>query len=910
MHINYEKLGIWISGILLVIFFLCVALCGIAVSVQGKPAEDAVKLKYNTPDAPAEGRQQYNITVPPDLALKDQKIELFFFNPKTGRRIPDNELDTWIRNLHYSIIEYTNETVQKPVYEMKDGRNEFKGYKMEKKHVERQKPVAGDSLKYHLFKQSPGAKVTIEISGSVPLRQSIDIVVGYGGRNYTEFAIINNSWSTKQTLLINNTGGQAKYNELQIVNLSNINRSLCYDMKNFTDLRVVKNNVTVIDHQIYDNETLFFPANVSANSISYDYEIFCNNSEAQGTSKPMVLYYESFDEISDWVNTEGALKQDAGTKHRTGYSGYIDKAGSLVNAYIPFGNTSPKANEVVLEWFANPSNTPAVGKEYYFWLDDDFTPGDQFDDVGGFGYDRSQAWGNSNHTIVHDGLKTEGKKLGGSTLFRRFSVNVTGSYGYYYVNETPMNLISPGYTSNWSSFWLAVKDSHPVRIDEIVVYNSSASKKMRQYMDYSTVKFGSSTLFRRPNASDVRILPVGATGLDNLSCNYTYSDPDGHPEQDVFYKWYNNGTLNISWTNATLESDFINDNQKIKCGVVVQDATGYNSTQYNSSEIVVGDFNAPSLSNTTFNLTPANPARNAPVGIYGQCSDDNSGADFLKITIELPSGTDVNRTMTVGIAPTYNLSFINTGASGTYLVKKAFCQDKSGNLNETGLNLSFSVPSPSSGRSGGGGGGGESEEVFRCDIQGKNWTLTTTQGAKSMDIKLHKDPDQERCVSYMVRNFDTEAVTLNFSCIDAGENLTEGVCRHVNISRPSIRLEPNAIRAETGKLCVRAPPGGDYGDTYYFSLKATDSDTCSIILSSKATVSRLASFFKVFTIHLSHVKPAWSDAEIPALFFSIPIGFVFFVVPILILRRWNFLVGVLTGLFLGTGVFFLIQFVI
>jgi hypothetical protein len=89
-----------------------------------------------------------------------------------------------------------------------------------------------------------------------------------------------------------------------------------------------------------------------------------------------------------------------------------------------------------------------------------------------------------------------------------------------------------------------------------------------------------------PEAQNVNIsFPIPS--LDNITCEYDYSDPNNHTEQTTFFDWFINDT-SIDITDQTLLAGNYTVYDNITCSVRVYDGFD-NSTWANSTTIIVND---------------------------------------------------------------------------------------------------------------------------------------------------------------------------------------------------------------------------------------------------------------------------------------------------------------------------------
>ncbi len=93
---------------------------------------------------------------------------------------------------------------------------------------------------------------------------------------------------------------------------------------------------------------------------------------------------------------------------------------------------------------------------------------------------------------------------------------------------------------------------------------------------------------RIPVASNVSILPQNATKTNNITCNYTYSDPDNNPDNRTIVRWYLNGSANLSFENSTaIFSANLSKNQVWICEVTPNDGTAFGASVNSSNTTIL-----------------------------------------------------------------------------------------------------------------------------------------------------------------------------------------------------------------------------------------------------------------------------------------------------------------------------------
>lgn len=207
-----------------------------------------------------------------------------------------------------------------------------------------------------------------------------------------------------------------------------------------------------------------------------------------------------------------------------------------------------------------------------------------------------------------------------------------------------------------------------------------------------------------PNITSVTVTPSPANATTDLTCNYTEgADKEGDTTRGTFYMWFEDGMAS-NYTNPILGADNTSGSEEWICEVKLYD--GFDNASLNSSTVVVGDSEAPIMENFTF--TGATEVGDV-ASLRADCSDSNSSIDSVKFWVysELDSGStyDDNVTASIDSGNTY-LAPKSLNAEGVWAFRMAWCEDSSGNVNVSYVDLNVTVtdPPPVSGGSGGGGG--------------------------------------------------------------------------------------------------------------------------------------------------------------------------------------------------------------
>ena len=202
-----------------------------------------------------------------------------------------------------------------------------------------------------------------------------------------------------------------------------------------------------------------------------------------------------------------------------------------------------------------------------------------------------------------------------------------------------------------------------------------------------------------PTANETFVINVSA----GYNCSYIYSDYDGDLENLTWFKWYINNTES-SITNQVIGAGNISSGSNITCLVLVYDGHD-NSTWYNTTKYLVGDFIKPQLLNYSLPVTSYQTGNS--INFYINASD-NSAIAWVRVDLVKPNGNKDTRQLTYVSGNQYVLT-IDYGVIGTYNITSINITDGNSNRNNTYTNISFTISAvpipPSSPPSSGGSGG-------------------------------------------------------------------------------------------------------------------------------------------------------------------------------------------------------------
>ena len=382
----------------------------------------------------------------------------------------------------------------------------------------------------------------------------------------------------------------------------------------------------------------------------------------------------------------------------------------------------------------------------------------------------------------------------------------------------------------------------------------------------------------------------------NVQFNYT---PEHSTQTVDTCELYGNftGTWHLNQTNTTITEDIVNSfNQTLLEGITYLWNIWCNTTETGNS--------AFSDSNFTFTIDLTNPivsinsitttAGSQTISVNSTQTDTN--LDTCKYSIFNSIG-DID-----GLNE--NVSFIcnaifpaTVTAYGSYNLT-IYGIDLASNENSDTLEFTTSA-------SVGGvvsGGGGEAITI----VQAKDFTITTTNFLKNMDIGLAKDSTKPRKKAFYITNKGVEEITISLECntVDVNESSRGiNICDYVTILNDSITILPSEEIREIGYFEVMTPEDAEFGDKYYFNILAKEGETTVNVdkLSVSTRVSLLSMVYK------------WKGKEgrTPIAGISIVIAIILFTASLIFFSKIKKLgVGSIISVIILIGSFFLFLFIL
>jgi len=245
--------------------------------------------------------------------------------------------------------------------------------------------------------------------------------------------------------------------------------------------------------------------------------------------------------------------------------------------------------------------------------------------------------------------------------------------------------------------------------------------------------------------------------------------------------------------------------------------------QINSSTITPTEgsqtFTFTSNSSDTYNMT-------CKYSIY----DSTGSIDGLNQNVSFTCNKPVSATVTA--FGTYNLT--------------VYAKDKAGNENSTTDTFTVSTASRAP------GGGGTSITIIQgvTAIEATNFTITTTNLQKQMDMILARDSVKTRQKQFLLLNDGIEEIEVEIICDTQNTNKSShdiDVCDYVSFEQTKFTVSPNVEERVIGNFEVLTPENSSIGDEYFFNLLAIRTigqEQRFSKLSVRARVSRLAIFIR------------------------------------------------------------------
>jgi len=208
---------------------------------------------------------------------------------------------------------------------------------------------------------------------------------------------------------------------------------------------------------------------------------------------------------------------------------------------------------------------------------------------------------------------------------------------------------------------------------------------------------------------DVEVAIIYING-SNYECENTYEDADNDPEITPTYKWFKNGVDTGLTLKSISASNFAVDD-KLICEVTTGDAT-HNIT-LNTSEFLVGDFEAPTISDIS---VPSQTYTDTSYSLGAICEDNNEVATgYPRIRFINPNLQEEEYQLFYQGGNQYS-RYHTFSIAGTYTNFEVECKDANNNQKiETynGSLVSLVRETVVTIGGGGSGGSGEEEEEFR-----------------------------------------------------------------------------------------------------------------------------------------------------------------------------------------------------
>ncbi|MBN2567410.1 hypothetical protein JXB02_04985, partial [Candidatus Woesearchaeota archaeon] len=142
-----------------------------------------------------------------------------------------------------------------------------------------------------------------------------------------------------------------------------------------------------------------------------------------------------------------------------------------------------------------------------------------------------------------------------------------------------------------------------------------------------------------PATTQPSITPAAPLTMQNLTCAYTYSDPDGDSESGTLHAWYRNGVEEPAATGAVLDRSFTARGESWICQVTPSDGTSFGAPK-NASAVIIQ--NTPASLNV-IGTVPYEPQFNGMTYLYANVTDDDTPADvvWVNFTLIAPNLTHV-----------------------------------------------------------------------------------------------------------------------------------------------------------------------------------------------------------------------------------------------------------------------------
>jgi hypothetical protein len=132
-------------------------------------------------------------------------------------------------------------------------------------------------------------------------------------------------------------------------------------------------------------------------------------------------------------------------------------------------------------------------------------------------------------------------------------------------------------------------DDNRVRGTRFLVYESSVVNQDNQII--------CDRIHEPPFASNVKVLPVNPNAGQDLTCSYTYNDPEEFTEQNSIFEWWKNG-VNQNINSEILDKSNLNPGDQLYCKVTPSDGLLFGNKIQSSNVATVSD----AVKNPTFSI--------------------------------------------------------------------------------------------------------------------------------------------------------------------------------------------------------------------------------------------------------------------------------------------------------------------
>jgi hypothetical protein len=376
---------------------------------------------------------------------------------------------------------------------------------------------------------------------------------------------------------------------------------------------------------------------------------------------------------------------------------------------------------------------------------------------------------------------------------------------------------------------------------------------------------------------------------NSINFNFTASDSDGLGQCELWGNftgsWNNNYTF-TSPSNGFINSHTLNlsDNKYI-WNVFCNDTYGNGIYAPNNFTVTIDTINPVvninSISTTnnsqtfTFNSTVVEAnLGSCKYSIY----NSTGGIDGLNNNVSISCNSNPHSATVTGYA---NFTL------------RVYANDLASHESYNDLNFTTSQVNGTTIILGGGGGGGGTTER----IEAQNYSVTSTNYLKNLDISLAKDSVRARTKNFYITNKGSLPITLTLACEESTTNSSTrniSICNYVDFNATTITIAPNENDPYLGTVSILTPENSSNGDIYYFNILGLNEQESNVELYSKLSVSAgvrpSASFYKWVDVGKSGKSiPLWFPLSIVAL--------VLFVLSLVLSKKYKF-TGFLIGILL------------